>query len=279
MPLPPCAGAWPISFRCYRWPISTLFLAFLSLPAIEAHGQKPTNTYAALDAIFSRHCLDCHGEKDPDGQFVLESFDSLMKGGELGPAVVPGKSRDSLLMQMIEGRFETEGKKKIMPPGKRAKLNAEEIEIIRSWIDAGAPAPSAAPVVKELVAPKIVLKTAPRNPINAIAFSSEAGIIAVARYAEVELRSAADLRLVKTLAGHQGNVNALAFTTDGSELYAAGGQSGWSGEVRHWKVEDGKLLAVIGGHKDAIYALALSPDGKTLATGSYDQKIKLWNPE
>jgi len=30
------------------------------------------------------------------------------------------------------------------------------------------------------------------------------------------------------------------------------------------------------GHKDALYALALSPDGQTLATGSYDQKIKLW---
>ena len=31
------------------------------------------------------------------------------------------------------------------------------------------------------------------------------------------------------------------------------------------------------GHTDALYALALSPDGQTLATGSYDQKIKLWN--
>lgn len=31
------------------------------------------------------------------------------------------------------------------------------------------------------------------------------------------------------------------------------------------------------GHRDVIYALALSPDGKTLATGSYDQKTKLWN--
>jgi WD40 repeat protein len=31
------------------------------------------------------------------------------------------------------------------------------------------------------------------------------------------------------------------------------------------------------GHKDAIYSIAISPDAKILATGSYDQKIKLWD--
>ena len=42
-----------------------------------------------------------------------------MKGGEIGAALVPGKSAESLLVQMIEGKFEKDGKKKIMPPGKR----------------------------------------------------------------------------------------------------------------------------------------------------------------
>src|SRR5262245_36903753 len=68
-----------------------------------AEGMKD---YAAVDAIFTEHCLDCHAGKDAEGQLVLESFDALMKGGEIGAAVVPGKSAESLLVQMIEGRFE-----------------------------------------------------------------------------------------------------------------------------------------------------------------------------
>src|ERR1043166_1900846 len=110
--------------------------------AIPANAQTPPpHDYAAVDAIFSRHCLDCHASPDAEGQFVLESFDTLMKGGEIGPAVVPGKSGESLLIKMIEGRFEKEGKKKIMPPGKRKKLAPEEIALLKAWIDAGAPHP------------------------------------------------------------------------------------------------------------------------------------------
>src|SRR5437868_4308851 len=97
-----------------------------------------TNDYGAVEAIFSAHCLDCHASKDPEGELVLENFEMLMKGGEIGPAIVPGKSAESLLVQMIEGRFEADGKKKIMPPGKRKKLSAEEIATIKTWIDAGA---------------------------------------------------------------------------------------------------------------------------------------------
>ena len=47
--------------------------------------------------------------------------------------------------------------------------------------------------------------------------------------------------------------------------------------ARQWNVADGKLLHTFEGHKDALYSVAISPDGKTLATGSYDQKIKLWS--
>jgi len=230
-----------------------------------------------VDAIFSQHCLDCHSAPDAEGQFVLESFDALMKGGEIGPAIVPGKSDASLLVQMIEGRFEKEGKKKIMPPGKRKKLVPEEIATIKTWIDAGAPAPTTATVPKELVVPRIEPKVAPRNPVNALAGSPADGIIAVARYGEVELHTAKNFNLLRALAGHTGNVNALAFSADGAQLFSAAGQPGLFGEVRQWKVADGKLIRAIPGHKDAIYALAISADGTMLATGSYDQKIKLWS--
>ena len=39
------------------------------------------------------------------------------------------------------------------------------------------------------------------------------------------------------------------------------------------------MLNTWNGHSDALYSVAISPDGKTLATGSYDQKIMLWSIE
>src|ERR1041385_2151557 len=92
--------------------------------------------YFAVNAIFSRNCLDCHCTTDPEHGLVLEGFEALMRGGEAGPAIVPRKNEESLLVKLIEGRFEKNGKTKIMPPGKRKKLSTEEIAIIKAWIDA-----------------------------------------------------------------------------------------------------------------------------------------------
>src|SRR5205814_10681279 len=116
-------------------------------------------------------------------------------------------------------------------------------------------------------------------PINALAFSAAAKLIALGRYAEVELRSPSDLHLVRSLAGHVGNVNALVYSVDGAQLFAAAGQPALFGEIRQWNVADGKMIRLLQSHKDALYALALSPDGKILASGGYDQMIKLWDVE
>jgi len=231
-----------------------------------------------VDLLFIRHCLDCHATQDPEGKLVMESFDDLMKGGESGPVIVPGRSAESLLIKMIEGKIEKEGKKKIMPPGKRKKLEAEEISLVKSWIDAGAKPPAVAKP-KELVVPKIIPRGSPRNAINALAHSSSKKLIAVARYGVVELLSADTRARVRSVEGHRGNVNALAFSPDRKHLFAAAGEAGLFGEVRQWDVAGGNLIRVFEGHKDALYSVAVSPDGKTLATGSYDQKIKLWNIE
>jgi mono/diheme cytochrome c family protein/sugar lactone lactonase YvrE len=232
--------------------------------------------YSAVEALFTAHCLDCHGSTEPEGKLIMESHELLMKGGESGAAVVSGRSDDSLLVRMIEGKVEKDGKKRIMPPGKREKLKPDEIALIKTWIDAGAK-PPAEFKPKELAVPRIEPKNPPRKSINALAYSPARKLIAAARYGMVELRSAETRAVVRTLAGHRGNVNALAFSSDGKYLFAAGGEAGWLGEVRQWDIEDGTLFYLFEGHKDAIYSTAISPDGTTLASGSYDQKIKLWN--
>ena len=49
-----------------------------------------TNDYVEVDALFTKHCLDCHESKDPESNLVLENFETAMKGGQNGVVIVPG---------------------------------------------------------------------------------------------------------------------------------------------------------------------------------------------
>jgi WD40 repeat protein len=239
---------------------------------------ESAHDYAAIDALFAKHCLDCHATQEPEGKLVLESFDALMKGGESGRVIVPGKSAESLIVQAVETGLERDGRKKLMPPGKREKLKPEEVAVLKSWIDAGAPAPkeTVKPSARELVLPRIQPAVPPRRSIQAVAYSPALKLIAVARYSEVELVSFETRRVVRKLTGLRGAVNAVAFSADGKTLAAAAGEPALFGQATLWNAADGKLVRTFEGHNDSLYAIAVSPDAQTLATGSYDQKIKLW---
>src|SRR5688500_5869491 len=49
--------------------------------------------------ILKNNCLACHGESKPKAGLVLETPQSILKGGDSGPAVVPGKSAESILLK------------------------------------------------------------------------------------------------------------------------------------------------------------------------------------
>src|SRR5690242_7962101 len=73
-------------------------------------------TYADVHAIFAKSCLSCHDAQDAEGDHVLETHETLMKGGESGKVIVPGKSGESLLVTSIERT-----KKPLMPPPKKGQ--------------------------------------------------------------------------------------------------------------------------------------------------------------
>ncbi len=75
-------------------------------------------------------CLKCHSGKKPKGELDLSTAEGILKGGESGPVVAPGKPADSLLFEKIDNGT--------MPPGKRDHLNVAEVETVRRWIVAGA---------------------------------------------------------------------------------------------------------------------------------------------
>ena len=58
----------------------------------------------------------------------------LLKGGDSGPAVLPGKSAESLLIALVQGVDPDN-----VMPRKGSRLTPEQIGLLRAWIDQGAP--------------------------------------------------------------------------------------------------------------------------------------------
>jgi mono/diheme cytochrome c family protein len=82
--------------------------------------------------ILTDSCLACHGPAKMSG-LSLESREALLAGGARGASIVAGKAAESLLFKAVARQGELQ-----MPPGKKA-LPFDQIQIIRQWIDAGAP--------------------------------------------------------------------------------------------------------------------------------------------
>jgi len=80
-------------------------------------------------------CYKCHSAKSQPlkAGFRLDSKDGLLKGGDSGPAIVPGKPDESLLIESI--RYESNE----MPPNE--KLSDAEISALTKWVALGAPWP------------------------------------------------------------------------------------------------------------------------------------------
>jgi Protein of unknown function (DUF1553)/Protein of unknown function (DUF1549)/Planctomycete cytochrome C len=104
-----------------------------------AQGKEIAGFAREVQPIFQARCILCHGSEVQMGGLRLDQRQSLLKGGKSGtPAIVPGKSAESLLVRYISGL----DPKMVMPPtGER--LSGAEISRIRQWIDQGALWPDA----------------------------------------------------------------------------------------------------------------------------------------
>lgn len=113
------------------------------------HAENPTPVNAGRDftlkvlPLLKEKCFACHGD-DPEkikGDLNMLSLDGLLKGGESGDKVlVPGKADASSLFVAVTWKDEDLE----MPPKENDRLTKEQIELVRAWIDAGAPWPSEA---------------------------------------------------------------------------------------------------------------------------------------
>ncbi|MDP6444859.1 MAG: DUF1549 domain-containing protein, partial [Pirellulaceae bacterium] len=84
--------------------------------------------------ILATTCVKCHGAKKQEGELRLDSRAGLLKGGASGPAVVPGKPDDSLLLEAL--RYEDLE----MPP--KARLADKSVRAFERWVQSGAAWPA-----------------------------------------------------------------------------------------------------------------------------------------
>lgn len=90
-----------------------------------------------IEPLLKQNCYECHSHeaKKAKGGLVLDSRNAIRKGGDIGPAVVPGHVEKSLLIEAV--LYENDDLQ--MPPDNR--LQAEEIARLKEWIELGAPDP------------------------------------------------------------------------------------------------------------------------------------------
>lgn len=110
-------------------------------PAQESPREKqdaplPVPSYEEeIRPLFAAKCGRCHGAAVQKGELALHTPERIQKGGESGAILVPGKSAESSLYDLV--------KQGEMPADKKNPFSDKETELLRRWIDGGAPFGSA----------------------------------------------------------------------------------------------------------------------------------------
>ncbi|WP_010586667.1 PSD1 and planctomycete cytochrome C domain-containing protein [Schlesneria paludicola] len=93
---------------------------------------------AKIRPVLAGTCFRCHGGLKAGGTLHVDSREALLKGGDSGPAIVPGKPDDSLLIQAIKHQDGVSA----MPPEKDKTLRPDQIADFVAWVTAGAAWPA-----------------------------------------------------------------------------------------------------------------------------------------
>lgn len=232
--------------------------------------------------IFKRNCTACHSKAVHESDLLLETPQTILKGGDSGPAVVAGKSAESLLLKAASHTGDT-----IMPPPdndvEARNLTPQELGLIKLWIDQGATGNvsggTGGPLEWQPLPPGV-------NPILAVSITADGQYVACGRANQIFIYHVPTGQLLTRLSdeklqssgqgrgvAHLDMVESLAFNPAGDLL-----ASGSFREVKLWRRPSNvRRFNVADAAAGKAQAVATSPDGKWLAVGGDDNKIKLFS--
>jgi mono/diheme cytochrome c family protein len=115
---------------------ATLFLVGFVVGRAAPPSAAPEKAYARAAEgrqLLETRCVRCHSGPKPRAGLDLTTRGGLLRGGDSGPAIVPGREKQSRLYQLV-----THARKPGMPY-QAEKLSADQTALLGAWIDAGAP--------------------------------------------------------------------------------------------------------------------------------------------
>jgi WD40 repeat protein len=267
-------------------------LAALMATALPASAAEP-DFYRDVYPFLKTNCISCHNKTTTKADLNMESPELMIKGGESGPSVVPGKSAESLVVQASLHQHDME-----MPPPKNKSgaqnLTQAEVSILKLWIDQGA----RSSVQQERAVAWRPL-AAGVHPIYSVAMTKDGRYAACGRSNLIFVYDLATRQLVaqvsdpaeKSGAAHRALVQSLAFSPDGTRL-----ASGSFREVKIWRLgytkasdvsktaaprpapaNEAVLKKISEAAKTGILSHSMSGDGKRIVTGCADGSVRVWD--
>jgi len=230
---------------------------------------QPVSFYKHIRPIFQAQCNGCHQPAKQKGDYVMTAFVALLKGGEEGHAIVPGKAAESNLLKLIKPNE----KGKVEMPQKADPLHETQVALIERWINEGAndDTPASAKAQYDMTHPPVYVKA---PAVTSLEYSPDGTQIAVAGYHEVLIHKADGSGVVARLVGLAERIQKLAWSPDGKKIAVTGGSPARMGEIQIWDVAAKKLELSKSLTFDTLYGASWSPDGKQLAFGCGDNAVR-----
>ncbi len=110
-----------------------LVLSVAVIAQLPPSAARPIDFTRDIKPILQVSCVRCHARGRDRGGFSIETRERMLKGGDDGPALVPGDSASSHLIALVAGLDPDE-----VMPKKGSRLTSEQIGLLRAWIDQGA---------------------------------------------------------------------------------------------------------------------------------------------
>lgn len=126
--------------------------------------------------LLKEKCFACHGAVKQEAGLRVDAASLILKGGEDGAVIVPHKPDEGPLLR----RIQSTGDDQMPPKGEGEALTAAEVKLIKTWIEAGAPAPENEEILtdprlhwtyqapKQVELPKVANAAWAANPIDAL---------------------------------------------------------------------------------------------------------------